>query len=133
MNIERAYSRARWEQDIGYCRAIRAGNHIYVSGSTQLTDDGRVYRPGDGFAQAQRCCEIINKALADLGAWMEHVVRTRMFVTDISHWADFGRAHRQAFGAHPPVTTMVQVTNLIDPDMMIEIEAEAILPAANDT
>lgn len=133
MKIERPYSGAAWEQKIGYCRAIRAGNHIYVSGTTPLADDGRVYRPGDGFAQAQRCCEIINKALADLGAGMEHVVRTRMFVTDISHWADFGRAHCEAFGAHPPVTTMVQVATLIDPDMMIEIEAEAILPAANDT
>ncbi|MCH8025018.1 MAG: RidA family protein [Candidatus Marinimicrobia bacterium] len=133
MKIERTYSGAPWEQKIGYCRAIRAGNHIYVSGSTPLADDGRVYGPGDGFAQAQRCCEIINRALADLGAGMNQVVRTRMFVTDISRWADFGRAHREAFGAHPPATTMVQVTTLIDPDMMIEIEAEAILPAANDT
>ncbi len=133
MNIERTYSGAPWEQDIGYCRAIRAGNHIYVTGTAPLTDDGRVHRPGDGFAQAQRCCEIINQALANLGAGMEHVVRTRMFVTDISRWADFGRAHHEAFGAHPPATTMVQVTTLIDPAMMIEIEAEAILPTANDT
>ena len=133
MNIERTYNGAAWEQKIGYCRASRAGNHIYISGSTALTDDGQVYRSGDGFAQAQRCCEIINKALADLGAGMEHVVRTRMFVTDISHWADFGRAHGEAFGAHPPATTMVQVTALIEPEMMIEIEAEAILPAANDS
>ncbi|MCH7939565.1 MAG: RidA family protein [Candidatus Marinimicrobia bacterium] len=133
MKIERTYSGAPWEQDIGYCQAIRAGNHIYVSGSTPLTDDSHVYRPGDGFAQAQRCCEIISRALADLGAGMNQVVRTRMFVTDISHWADFGRAHGEAFGAHPPATTMVQVATLIDPDMMIEIEAEAILPAANDT
>ena len=133
MNIERTYNGAPWEQKIGYCRASRAGNHIYISGSTPLTDDGQVYRSGDGFAQAQRCCEIINKALADLGAGLEHVVRTRMFVTDISHWADFGRAHGEAFGAHPPATTMVQVTALIEPEMMIEIEAEAILPAANDS
>ena len=133
MNIERTYNGAPWEQKIGYCRASRAGNHIYVSGSTPLADDGRVYGPGDGFAQAQRCCEIINRTLADLGAGMNQVLRTRTFVTNIRLWADFGRAHRQAFGAHPPATTMVQVTTLIDPDMMIEIEAEAILPAANDT
>ena len=133
MNIERTYNGAPWEQKIGYCRASRAGNHIYISGSTPLTDDGQVYRSGDGFAQAQRCCEIINRTLADLGAGMNQVLRTRTFVTNIRRWADFGRAHRQAFGAHPPATTMVQVTTLIDPDMMIEIEAETILPAANDT
>ena len=85
--------------------------------------------PGDGYAQAVRCLEIVGAALTELGAGFSDVIRTRMFVTDVSRWEEFGRAHREAFGAHPPATTMVQVGGLIDPAMLIEIEADAMVDA----
>lgn len=126
MAFRRAYSNARWEAEIGYCRAVRADQHIYVTGTAPVADDGGVFAPGDAYAQARRCLEIIQRALRELGADFSHVVRTRMFVTDITRWADFGRAHREAFADHPPATTMVQVAALIHPDMLIEIEADAV-------
>lgn len=112
---------------MGYCRAVRRGPHVAVSGTAPVGPDGRVIAPGDGYAQATRCIEIVGAALAELGAGLADVVRTRMFVTDVSRWEEFGRAHRDAFGAHPPATTMVQVSGLIDPAMLIEIEADAIV------
>jgi isochorismate pyruvate lyase len=124
--VSRAYSHAPWETEVGYCRAVRAGDHIYVTGTAPVADDGGVFAPGDGYAQARRCLEIIRKALNDLGAGLEHVVRTRMFVTDIKRWPEFGRAHREFFATHPPATTMVEVRALIHPDMLIEIEADAV-------
>lgn len=98
-----------------------------VSGTAPVGTDGRVFGPGDGYAQAVRCLEIVGNALAEVGAGLGDVVRTRMFVTEISRWEEFARAHREAFGAHPPATTMVQVVALIDPAMLIEIEADAIV------
>jgi isochorismate pyruvate lyase len=124
----RAFSGAPWEAQVGYCRAVRAGDLVYVSGSAPVAADGSVHAPGDGAAQARRCLEIVADALAELGAGLADVVRTRMFVTDISRWAEFGAAHREAFGDHPPATSMVQVTALIDPAMLIEIEADAVAP-----
>ncbi len=124
--FQRAFSQAPWESQVGYCRAIRADNHIYVTGTAAVGADGQPYAPGDGYAQARRCLELIQRALRDLGADMQHVVRTRMFVTDITRWAEFGRAHREFFAAHPPATTMVQVAALIAPEMLIEIEADAV-------
>ncbi len=82
---------------------------------------------GDGYQQAVRCLDIIREALAAQGAELNHVVRTRMFVTDIDRWEEFGRAHQEVFGEHPPTTTIVEVSRLIDPDMLIEIEADAIV------
>jgi len=128
MTFQRAYSNAPWESEIGYCRAVRAGEHIYVTGTAPVADDGGVFAPGDGYAQARRCLEIIQRALNELGAGLSHVVRTRMFVTDIQRWAEYGRAHREFFAAHPPATTMVEVRALIHPDMLIEIEADAVCP-----
>ncbi|MDA0336914.1 MAG: RidA family protein [bacterium] len=129
---QRVTSTAPWEAQVGYCRALRVGDHIHVSGTAPVAPDGSVYAPGDGTGQARRCLEIIATALAELGAGLENVVRTRMYVTDISRWQEFGRAHAEAFGAHPPATSMVQVAALIDPQMLIEIEAEAMVasPAA---
>jgi len=129
MQFQRVFSGAPWETKIGYCRALRAGNHIYVTGTAPFTDDGRVFSPGDAYAQARRCLEIIRQALAKLEADLSHVVRTRMFVTDISRWAEYGQAHREAFGDQPPATTMVEVRSLIDPEMLIEIEAHAVCPS----
>ena len=132
MPFQRTFSGAPWENQVGYCRALRAGNHIYVTGTAPVAPEGGVFAPGDGYAQAKRCLDIIQKALKDLGADLSCVVRTRMFVTDIARWAEYGRAHREAFAGHPPATTMVEVKSLIDPDMRIEIEADAICPPENE-
>ena len=129
MPFQRAFSGAPWESKIGYCRAIRAGDHIYVTGTAAVDDNGNAFAPGDAYAQARRCLEIVERALRDLGVDRTCVVRTRMFVVDISRWAEFGRAHREFFGAHPPATTMVEVKSLIDPAMLIEVEADAVCPA----
>lgn len=126
MDIRRTYSGAPWESRVGYCRALRAGAHIYVTGTAPVAEGGGVFAPGDGYAQARRCFEIIERALQDLGAEMSDVVRTRMFVTDISRWEEFGRAHGEFFTEHPPATTMVEVKSLIDPAMLIEVEADAV-------
>ena len=129
MAFQRAFSGAPWEARVGYCRALRAGDRIFVTGTASVAEGGGVHAPGDAYAQARRCFEIVARALAELGAGLEDVTRTRMFVTDISRWADYGRAHAEAFGAHPPATTMVEVRRLIDPDMLIEIEADAVVEA----
>jgi enamine deaminase RidA (YjgF/YER057c/UK114 family) len=128
MQVHRTFSGAPWESRVGYCRALRAGRHIYVTGTAAVADGGGVFAPGDGYAQAKRCLEIIGRALNDLGADLSCVVRTRMFVTDISRWEEFGRAHGEFFSDHPPATTMVEVRALIDPEMLIEIEADAVCP-----
>jgi len=127
MKIRRTFSGAPWEDAVGYCRALRVGNLLYVTGTAPVDSDGSVHAPGDGYPQAVRCLEIIEEALRSLGAGLEHVVRTRMFVTDISRWEEYGRAHREVFGDHPPTTTLVEVRSLIHPDMLIEIEADAIV------
>lgn len=124
--FRRAFSGAPWEERVGYCRAVRAGDHIYVTGTASVGADGGVHAPDDGYEQARRCFEIIAEALAALGASMSNVVRTRMYVTDIEQWEAFGRAHAEVFGGHPPATTMVEVSRLIDPAMLIEIEADAV-------
>lgn len=126
MQVRRAFSGAPWEKQVGYCRAVRAGEHIYVSGTAPVKEGGGVFAPGDAYAQTRRCLEIVERALRDLGADCACVVRTRMFVTDISRWAEYGRAHQEFFGAHPPATSMVEVKSLIDPEMLIEVEAEAV-------
>lgn len=128
MEFQRTFTDTRWEQEVGYCRALRAGNHIYVTGTAPVNADGTTHAPGDPYAQAKRCFEIIRNALQDLGADVQHVVRTRMYVTDIDSFEDFGRAHREVFEFHPPCTTMVEVTALVAPDMLIEIEVDAVVP-----
>ncbi len=127
MTVRRAYSGAPWESKVGYCRAVRVGAQVFVTGTAPVAEDGSVFAPGDAHAQTQRCLEIIRKALADVGADIESVVRTRLFVTDISLWESIGRAHREVFADHPPATTMVEVKALIDPQMLIEIEADAVV------
>jgi enamine deaminase RidA (YjgF/YER057c/UK114 family) len=126
MNFERYFSSAPWESKVGYCRAIRAGQNIYVTGTVAIGDDGNPFAPGDAYAQAKKCFEIIERALKNLGADISNVVRTRMFVTDISRWADYGRAHSEFFAANPPATSMIEVKGLIDPAYLIEVEADAI-------
>lgn len=124
---ETFHSGAPWESLVAYSRAVRVGAHIAVSGTAPVDDDGEVVGVGDPYQQTRRCIEIIAAALQQAGAGLEHVVRTRMFVTDIGHWQEFARAHREAFKDIEPATTMVEVSRLIDPRMLIEIEADAII------
>ncbi|MCF6292091.1 MAG: RidA family protein [Robiginitomaculum sp.] len=127
MAIKRAFSGAPWEAKVGYCRAIRHDNHVWVTGTAPVAEDGSCFAPNDAYGQAMRCFEIIEQALSELGVSMKHVVRTRMFVTDISKWQEFGKAHAEFFAEHPPTTSMIGINTLIDPQMMIEIEAEAFV------
>src|SRR5207253_9007285 len=124
-NRERISSGAKWESIVGYSRAVKVGNRIYVTGTTALDDSGDIVGGDDAYEQAKQCLRNIEKALRRLGAGLEHVVRTRMFVTDISRWEDYGRAHGEFFRDIMPATTMVEVKALIDPRMLIEIEADA--------
>ncbi len=125
--FQRSFSGAPWEERVGYCRSLRAGDHVFVTGTAPVAEGGGVHAVGDGYGQALRCFEIIREALAAHGADMSDVVRTRMFVTDIERWEEYGRAHQQTFGAHPTTTTMVEVSRLIDRAMLIEIEADAVV------
>src|SRR5688500_12217915 len=107
MKFERQFTGAPWEKKVGYCRAIRVGSIIHVSGTVPVGNDGSTYRPDSPYLQAKRCLEIIDQTLVNMGSGLSHVFRTRMFVTDISRWEEFGRAHAEVFGSHPPATSMV--------------------------
>jgi len=120
-------SGAPWESIVGYCRAVRVGPHIAVTGTASVGENGAVFAVGDAYGQARRCIEIIEKALHEADSGLKDVVRTRIFVTDITQWEAVARAHAEAFGDIQPATTMVQVSALIDPDMLVEIEADAIV------
>jgi len=126
MQIHRTFSGACWESTVGYCRAIKVGNNIYVSGTAPIAEDGNVFAPGDAYAQAKRCFQIVQKALQDLNADINNVTRTRMYVTDISLWSEFGKAHQEFFAETPPASTMLEVKSLIDSAMLIEVEVDAI-------
>ena len=124
---QRYSSGAKWESIVGYSRAVRVRDRIYVTGTTATDLDSKIVGVGDAYAQTVQCIRNIERALKEFDCTLEHVVRTRMFVTDISRWEEYGRAHGEFFREIMPATTMVEVSKLIDPDMLIEIEADAEL------
>lgn len=126
--FQRIGSGSPWEPVVGYSRAVRAGRTVYVAGTTATDADGRVTPVGDAYAQTLRALRNIEAALARVGARREHVVRTRIYVTDITRWEEVGRAHGEFFRDVRPAATMVEVPRLIHPDMLVEIEAEAVIP-----
>jgi enamine deaminase RidA (YjgF/YER057c/UK114 family) len=125
--IKRVNAGKPWGERVGYCRALRVGNQVFVSGTVAVDDQGEVVGKGDSYAQTRHALIRIGKALGEVGARFSHVVRTRIFVTRIADWEAIGKAHAEVFGSFPPTTSMLEVSSLISPEYLVEIEADAVV------
>jgi enamine deaminase RidA (YjgF/YER057c/UK114 family) len=123
---EKIFSGTPWEPKLGYSRAIKVGDMVYVSGTTATDPSGKVLAPGDMYAQTVQAIRNIESALKRLGLGLEYVVRTRIYVTQMERWEEVARAHSEFFGTIHPATTLVEVARFIDPEMLVEIEAVAV-------
>lgn len=124
-SVQRYSSGGPFEERVGYSRVVRAGAHVWVSGCTAISEDGIVLGPGDAYVQTQATLEALGRALAQAGAGFEHVVRTRMYVTEIDRWEEVTRAHADVFAEIRPASAIVEVSRLLDARMLVEIEADA--------
>jgi enamine deaminase RidA (YjgF/YER057c/UK114 family) len=129
MKVKRnkTFSGTPWEPKVGYARAVQVGDTVYVSGTTATDASGKIVGPGDVYAQTVQTIKNIQSAVERLGLTLDHVVRTRIYLTDITRWEEAGRAHAEFFGEVHPATSMVGVTGLVDPEMLVEIEAVAVV------
>jgi len=130
MKRENVRGNSPYEPIVGYSRAVRVGDSVHVAGTTATGADGKIVGKGDPYAQAIQCFKNVEQALHEAGANFRDVVRTRMYVTDITRWEAVGRAHGQIFRDIRPVATMVEVSRLVDPDMLVEIEVDAVVGEA---
>jgi enamine deaminase RidA (YjgF/YER057c/UK114 family) len=129
MKVKRnkTFSGTPWEPKVGYARAVQVGDTVYISGTTATDPSGQIVGQGDMYAQTVQTIKNIQSALERLGLTLDHVVRTRIYVTDLARWEEVGRAHAEFFGNVHPATTMVGITRLVDPEMLVEIEAVAVV------
>ena len=124
---KRVFTNTPWEEKVGYCRAIRVGSQVFVSGTTASDEDGNVIAAGNAYKQTNYILEKISTALSSIGADLSDVVRSRMFVTNIADWQEVGRAHAEHFGENPPAATMVEIHRLVHPEQLVEVEVDAIV------